>query len=156
MIKRECEYVDAAPLDLGEGLGQHRTNELIRVLRHVSFLERKSAIPLNKLPLIDHLHPQLLRLRQLAARLLPRHEEAGVLADAAGGLAAEDADALLDLLARKMLEAAGGDDGHAGQRLLRRRPTTPSARAGRGGGLHLLLRVDPHRLELLDGVAAGL
>src|SRR5687767_6607385 len=56
-------------------------------------------IPPHKLPLLNHLDPQRLRLRQLAPRLFARHEQAGVLAHAARRLAAEGADALFDRLA---------------------------------------------------------
>ena len=114
------------------------------------------SIPLHKLPLINHLHTQLLRLRQLAPRFLAGDQQARVLADAARRLAAEGADALLDRLAREMLEAAGGNDGFAGQGLVGRGLGGGAGGGAQAGRLRYGLGVDSDILELLDGVAPSL
>src|SRR5512134_3886368 len=67
---------------------------------------------------VDHGDAELPRLLQLAARLAPGGEPAGLLRDAAGHLAARGLDALLHLVAALARERPGEDERLARQRAL--------------------------------------
>src|SRR6516164_9146427 len=74
---------------------------------------------LEKLPLIEHRHTELARLRELRARLAPGDEEARLLRDAPRHLGAARGERLLGLLTRHRRESPGDDEGAAGECLRR-------------------------------------